>query len=182
MAKKTIHIVPKEQGWIIKKEGAQRISGSADTKAEAYVIAKQIALNQGLDIIVHGKNGKIQKKIRPQESDEGCFITTACVKYWGLKDNCYQLQTLRKFRDNHLLKSSDTKSLVHQYYIIAPQIVRCLESDKNKSKLYKTVFQHINNACTAIEKGEFVSAKNIYIKIVLQLLTYFKLPHDGCKC
>ena len=61
MAKKTIHIVPKEQGWVVKKEGAQRISGSADTKTEAYEIAREIALNQGLDIVVHGKDGKIQK-------------------------------------------------------------------------------------------------------------------------
>lgn len=176
MPKKTIHIVPKEQGWIVKKEGAQRISGSADTKTEAYEIAREIALNQGLDIVVHGKDGKIQKKVRPQESDEGCFITTACVKYFGLTDNCYQLQTLRKFRDNYLLKSTDTKPLVHQYYTIAPQIVRRLETDKNKNKLYNIVFQQINKACAAIEKSEFDSAKNIYQKIVLRLLTYFKLP------
>ncbi len=175
MAKKTIHIVPDEQGWIVKKEGAQRISGSADTKAGAYEIAREIALNQGLDIVVHGKDGKIQKKVRPQESDEGCFITTACVKYFGLTDNCYQLQTLRNFRDNYLLKSTDTEPLVHQYYTIAPQIVRCLKSDKDKDKLYSSIFQEINDACIAIEKKQFDIAKNIYQKIVLRLLTHFKL-------
>lgn len=175
MAKKTIHIVPKDDGWIVKKEGAQRISGSADTKAEAYEIARDIALNQGLDIIVHGKNGKIQKKVRPQESDEGCFITTACVNYFGLDDNCYQLQTLRKFRDNYLLKSTDSESLVQQYYTVAPKIVRCIENAENKDHIYNSIFNEINNACAAIEKGQFGSAKDIYKTIVHQLMTYFKL-------
>lgn len=175
MAKKTIHIVPKEDGWVVKKEGAQRISGSADTKAEAYEIARDIALNQGLDIIVHGKDGKIQKKVRPQESEEGCFITTACVNYFGLDDECYQLQTLRKFRDNYLLKSTGNELLVQQYYKIAPRIVRCINNDKNRDDLFALVFLEINNACIAIEKKQFNNAKSIYTKIVQQLLAHFKL-------
>lgn len=175
MAKKPIHVLPAEQGWVVKKEGAQRVSGRADTKTEAFEIAREIALNQGIDIIVHGKDGKIQKKVSPQESDEGCFITTACIKHFGLTDNCYQLQTLRLFRDNYLLKSKATKSLVQQYYIIAPQIVTCLEGDKNKYKLYNKVFQQINKACAAIEKNEFGTATIIYQETVFQLMKYFKL-------
>jgi len=56
-------------------------------------------------------------------------------------DNCHQLQTLRTFRDNHLLKSNSNRSLVQNYYFIAPQLVRLLEKDKNRKRLFRFIFQ-----------------------------------------
>ncbi len=52
----------KETGkWNIKKEGASRSSGSADTQREAEKIAKQYSGNSGGgEVRVHGLDGKIR--------------------------------------------------------------------------------------------------------------------------
>src|ERR1700741_227015 len=78
------------------------------------------------------KPARKRYKHPPKKKDDNCFITTACVNYYGLDDDCYQLETLRKFRDNFLLKSPKDKKLVEQYYILAPTIVSKIELSDNK--------------------------------------------------
>ena len=38
------------------------------------------------------------------EPPEGCFITTACCETLGLADDCFELRTLRRYRDEVLAK------------------------------------------------------------------------------
>ena len=51
-----------EGGWGVKQEGADRFSVKTDTQAEAIDKGKQIATNQGKDLTVFGKDGKIVSK------------------------------------------------------------------------------------------------------------------------
>lgn len=47
--------------WRIKKEGAERVSGKADTQKEAEKIAKELAKNSGGgEVRIHGLGGKIR--------------------------------------------------------------------------------------------------------------------------
>lgn len=173
---KAIRVYPDRNVWVVKKDGAYRASAITDTKSEALEVARDIALNQDLDIIIHGKNGKIQKRVRPQDSsDSDCFITTACVKYFKLGDRCYELTTLRSFRDNYLSSSPKDKKLVSDYYVIAPQIVSLLESDRNKEVLFKKILNDIRKACIAIDCCEFEKAKAIYKRRIIHLINHFKL-------
>lgn len=171
MAKKTIRVFKRSDGWAVKKDTSDRVLFVKRTQKEAYLAAREIALNQSLTITVYYPTGGIQKVITPQEkaSDDGCFITTACVKYYGLKDDCYELQTLRNFRDNHLLKSVNGKKLVKKYYEIAPSIVIYLETDYRKKALFKTIFFQIKKACIAIENMDYEKASNIYKSVVTNL-------------
>lgn len=178
MAKyRTIRVFPDGQVWVVKKDLATKASAIRNTKEEALKVARGIAINQGLTIIIHGKDGKIQRTATPKEasSDDNCFITTACVKHYGLPDNCYQLQTLRKFRDNYLLKSYEGKQLVKRYYLIAPLLVDLLEDDSEKDYLFKKIFKRITSACNAIENNKYANAESIYKETVEQLLRYFKI-------
>jgi len=178
MAKyKTIRLYPDGQVWVVKKDTAAKASAVKNTKEEALRVAKEIATNQGLTIIIHGKDGKIQRTYTPEEKepDDNCFITTSCTKYYGLGDNCYELKTLREFRDSYLMKTTLNRILVKQYYEVAPNLVTLLESSKNKKKLYKTIFKKINQACLAIESGNKTTAKAIYKDTILYLMKYFKL-------
>ena len=62
-----------------------------------------------------------------------CFLTTACMKH-QLKyfdDNCYELTTLRWFRDKFV-----TKSDIQYYYQIAPIIVNVLNNVSNSDEMY----------------------------------------------
>jgi hypothetical protein len=174
---KTIRVYPEGNVWVVKKDGAARASAIENTKVEALQAARNIALNQNLTVIVHGKDGRIQRTWNPEEGEPkgNCFLTTACVKYYGLKDDCYQLQTLRKFRDEYLLESSEDQILVKKYYSIAPLLVDLLEIDSNRDILFERIFERINSACAAIQSEKFFKAKRIYQKTVLELLTHFKI-------
>jgi hypothetical protein len=49
-------------GWQTKKEGTERASGKFETKKDAVVAAVQQAKREGTEVIVQGKDGKIQSK------------------------------------------------------------------------------------------------------------------------
>jgi len=60
---KSTHVVPnKEGGWDIKQNGSQRSSGHHDKKTDAVDRAREISQNQGTELYVHNKDGKIGRK------------------------------------------------------------------------------------------------------------------------
>lgn len=60
MSKKRQHVVPTEGGWGVVKEGSNRKTVITDTKKEAEEIGREIARNQKTELVIHGKDGKIQ--------------------------------------------------------------------------------------------------------------------------
>ncbi len=57
------HVVPNAKGgWDVKRAGANRISGHFNRKQEAIDAGRRISQNQGTELYIHGKNGKIQEK------------------------------------------------------------------------------------------------------------------------
>lgn len=54
--------------WEVKKEGAERISGKAETQKEAEKLAKEFSANSGGgEVKIHGLDGKIRDSdtVRP---------------------------------------------------------------------------------------------------------------------
>lgn len=62
MAKKNVHVVPHEKGWAVKKEGNDRATQVTETKKEAEKAAREIAKKDESEVVIHGKDGKIQDK------------------------------------------------------------------------------------------------------------------------
>lgn len=60
MAKKDLHVVPHPGGWAVKREGADRASSVHDTKKEAMDTARGQARREGVEVVDHGKDGKIR--------------------------------------------------------------------------------------------------------------------------
>lgn len=59
---KTHHIVPNpDGGWDVKKGGAQRASSHHDKKQSAVDAGRQVSRNQGTELRIHNKDGKIAK-------------------------------------------------------------------------------------------------------------------------
>lgn len=56
------HVVPHPDGWAVKSEGATKSTRVTKTQQESTEIAKEIAKNQGSEVIIHGKDGKIRQK------------------------------------------------------------------------------------------------------------------------
>jgi hypothetical protein len=62
MSKKNQHVVPNKDGWGVKGEGNSKNTANTQTKQEALDIAREIAKNQRSEVVIHGKDGKIQDK------------------------------------------------------------------------------------------------------------------------
>ncbi len=169
----TIRVYKTGGEWLAKRDGASR-GRYFSTQKDAYLHAREVALNNGLTVTVYYPTGGIKAVINPKnrEEESNCFITTACVKYYGLKDDCYELKTLRHFRDTYLSKSDKGKRMVSKYYQIAPAIVKCLEADNQKAIIFGKIFLQIKLACKAIELQDFERATAIYKSAVAAL--YYK--------
>jgi len=57
---KRTHVVKRESGWAVKKEGAKRATKVYQTKEEA-VKGAQKDRDSGSDVVIHKKDGSIQK-------------------------------------------------------------------------------------------------------------------------
>lgn len=62
MAKKNQHVVHRPDGWAVRGEGNTKDTVKTETKREAIEAAKEIAKNNGAEVVIHGKDGKIQDK------------------------------------------------------------------------------------------------------------------------
>lgn len=76
------HVVPKPSGgWAIKRDGAAKAIKVFSTKGDAVKFAREISRKQGVEIVIHGRDGRImsthtygqvaQSETRP-ESGFGC--------------------------------------------------------------------------------------------------------------
>jgi hypothetical protein len=122
------------------------------------------------------QSGKIDKKPVKKKSQKKkkdplmCFLTTACVKYYSLPDDAYELTTLRKYRDNYLASSVDGKRLINDYYRISPKLVELANGDSERKTVYEFIYSRIRKACSEIEKQKYSSAKKIYVNLVGSLM------------
>lgn len=63
MAKgKNQHVVPKGDDWAVRGAGNEKVTKIVSTQKEAIKIAKDIAINQGSEIFIHGENGQIRER------------------------------------------------------------------------------------------------------------------------
>lgn len=60
---KNQHVTPRKDGlWQVKGAGNSKATKLADTQEKAVKIARDIAINQQSELVVHGKNGQIRAK------------------------------------------------------------------------------------------------------------------------
>ena len=62
MQTKGQHVFPKGGKWAVRKAGAERASGVYATQKEAVAKGKELAKNQGTELYVHGKDGRIRER------------------------------------------------------------------------------------------------------------------------
>lgn len=62
MSKKNQHVVPNGKEWAVKGEGNDKATVIVDTQAEAIKIAREIAINQKSEVVIHRPDGTIRDK------------------------------------------------------------------------------------------------------------------------
>lgn len=103
----------------------------------------------------------------------GCFLTSACVEFLGKEDDCYELTTLRNFRDTYLAKTSGGENLIKEYYEVAPSIVEKINSSGKEELYYSYIYSEIQKCIENIEKGKNEEALLIYEDMVKKLKESF---------
>ena len=95
---------------------------------------------------------------------DGCYITTATEHANGkTDDNAYELQTLRRFREEFMMKDPGLAELVSRYEMMAPSVVAGIKARPDASELFKGLHkQFIAPASRAVSRGDNAKALNIY--------------------
>ncbi|WP_096663440.1 DUF2188 domain-containing protein [Polaromonas sp. AET17H-212] len=60
MTKKDVHVVPHEDGWATKKEGAGRAGVVVNTQKEAIERARDQAKREHVEVVIHRRDGTIR--------------------------------------------------------------------------------------------------------------------------
>ena len=69
-------------------------------------------------------------ELRSDYISSGCFLTTTICDIFGMEDDCYALETLRKFRDTILVKDPKYYPILAEYEVVGPIISNKMYNDK----------------------------------------------------
>ncbi len=62
MTNRNQHVVPRDDKWAVKGAGTTRATELFDRKSDAVDRAREIAQNQHTELLIHGRDGRIQSK------------------------------------------------------------------------------------------------------------------------
>jgi len=57
-----VHTVPHNDGWANRREGADRVAKMFPTKAEAQQAGRETAKRDGVEHVIHNKDGQIGER------------------------------------------------------------------------------------------------------------------------
>lgn len=105
-----------------------------------------------------------------------CYITTAICEGLGKSSDCYELKVLKEYRDRYLDATPKGHALIEEYYDIAPTIVKRMDRQKDRKRVYLELYEKYLKPCIAdIEAEDFENCKKRYQKMVMTLKEQFIL-------
>ena len=62
MTKKNQHVVPHASGWAVRGAGNERATSVHGTQREAISVARETAIRQSSEMLIHGETGRIRER------------------------------------------------------------------------------------------------------------------------
>jgi len=62
MAKPTVHVVPRDGSWAVRRSGAERDSSHHGTQSDAIDAGRHTAQREHTELFVHGRDGRIRDR------------------------------------------------------------------------------------------------------------------------
>ncbi len=59
---KNQHVVPKDGDWAVRGAGNSRVTSKHDTQQDAIAAAREIAINQSSEVLIHNRQGNIRDR------------------------------------------------------------------------------------------------------------------------
>ena len=112
---------------------------------------------------------------KERESGGGCYLTTLTCNILGYSDNGSILNTMRRFRDDVMSKSSKYKELLEEYDLLGPKLVMCIEADSKKQALAMQMkSMYILPVYESLKRKDYEKAVAEYKEMVLYLKKHYK--------
>jgi hypothetical protein len=99
------------------------------------------------------------------QRNTGCLVSTACTRARGLPDDCEELLTLRRFRDEYVLSLPIGPAIVEHYYSVAPALVRRIDAHEESQAIYTAAYRDmVVGCCLLINRGSRTRALATYMQ------------------
>jgi len=119
-------------------------------------------------------------QIKESLKSGSCFITTAICQALDKADDCSELNTLRRFRDDIMLAHPYWQDLVSNYYHIAPSLAEKLSAHHQSHDLSVRLYQeYLVTILLAIEQERYQQAVTHYQAMVDYCQDLFS-KHSNC--
>lgn len=122
------------------------------------------AIGEPVGDLIEGVGGAVSDAF--SSLDDGCFITTACMKALAddFDDNCLELTLLRQVRDEYIANLPEGEKLLAAYKEYAPQYVKLIEAQPDSEKIWQELYtDFILPAVRYAQDGLFKKAYLTYL-------------------
>jgi len=126
--------------WVVvlEDEHGNKVTGVGENPEEAFKDAYQ--------------------KADKGEYDSGCLLTTACVQWAGLPDDCRELTLIRRLRDQHLRRRPGGERLIAVYYALAPALIRRIRAARDAETIWARLLDQIRRTADLVEQDRAAEA------------------------
>ena len=100
---------------------------------------------------------------------QGCFLTTACCEVLGLDDDCFELRTLRRYRDEVLATTPGGYAAIAAYSLLAPSILEGLPQKARVTRLLSVYARFILPSAIAAWFGFNRLTYRLYTRLMHEL-------------
>jgi len=112
-----------------------------------------------------------------RQGAEGCVFTSAVCVFQNKPDDCYELTTLRSFRDGWVGRQKGGPEAVAWYYACSQHIVDVIGKEPDKDQVWKAVYRmYVAPAIAFIEAGDNPSAARLCVEMVKDLNARYVWP------
>ena len=117
---------------------------------------------------------------RPVPGKKSCFLTTACVGYYGLDDDCDLLRSMRALRDEYVANMDLGNDLIANYYEVSPVVVERINAlpDDERGNIYSFIMDALLASSAHVCSGKLQDAYEGYARLYRSLCDRLDLAHD----
>ena len=109
-----------------------------------------------------------------------CFVTTAVCCGLQRPQDCREIVLMKQFRDGYFTETQEGRSLIQEYYDIAPTIVKRIAREADSTAKYQYLWNtYIRKCVDYLEKGQNEQCSRLYQLMMQELKEEYMVtaPH-----
>lgn len=99
-----------------------------------------------------------------------CFVTTAVCQGLHKSQDCREITLMKQYRDEYLLSQEDGERVVHEYYDIAPTIVKRIAKEASPEEKYLYLWNYYIKRCVElVQENQNEQCRKLYETMMTEL-------------